>query len=177
MEARELFRERGYAGMSMQDLAERVGLKKASLYTRFPNKESLVREVLALTLRETFDGLDEGSEATWRVAYETVIHRTADLLSDRKRCVGLHLAYGVSNETPEAAAAVRTYFESLRDGIAGILSHVLDTDDADQVATDALLKLEGATLWLSTTGDQQPMKRMVALIIAESAAFVTAQKR
>ena len=51
-EARELFRNRGYAGMSMQDLAERVGLKKPSLYTRFASKESLVPEVLALTLAE-----------------------------------------------------------------------------------------------------------------------------
>ena len=44
--ARELFREKGYAGASMQDLADEVGLRKASLYMRFPNKESLVPEVL-----------------------------------------------------------------------------------------------------------------------------------
>lgn len=40
--ARELFRERGYTGASMNDLAERVGLKKSSLYNRLPSKESLV---------------------------------------------------------------------------------------------------------------------------------------
>ncbi|WP_158807662.1 TetR/AcrR family transcriptional regulator, partial [Beijerinckia sp. L45] len=59
LEARELFRDRGYDGMSMADLAARVGLKKASLYTRFPSKESLVGEVLTLTLDETFEGLAE----------------------------------------------------------------------------------------------------------------------
>ena len=47
----------------MQNLANRVGLQKASLYMRFPNKEALVPEVLNLTLSETFDHLDvEGAE-------------------------------------------------------------------------------------------------------------------
>lgn len=37
--AQELFRQCGYAGASMQALATRVGLQKASLYMRFENKE------------------------------------------------------------------------------------------------------------------------------------------
>jgi TetR/AcrR family transcriptional regulator, transcriptional repressor for nem operon len=49
--ARELFRSKGYAGASMNDLADAVGLKKSSLYVRFPNKEALVPAVLDLTLQ------------------------------------------------------------------------------------------------------------------------------
>jgi AcrR family transcriptional regulator len=49
----QCFREGPY-GASMQDLAERVGLKKSSLYMRFPNKEALVPAVVDLTLHETF---------------------------------------------------------------------------------------------------------------------------
>ncbi len=46
-EATQLFAERGYEGTSMADLAERVGLRKASLFHHFASKEVLYAAVLA----------------------------------------------------------------------------------------------------------------------------------
>jgi AcrR family transcriptional regulator len=46
-EATRLFAERGYEGASMGDLAERVGLRKASLFHHFPSKDVLYATVLA----------------------------------------------------------------------------------------------------------------------------------
>ncbi len=45
-EATRLFAERGYEGASMGDLAERVGLRKASLFHHFPSKDVLYTIVL-----------------------------------------------------------------------------------------------------------------------------------
>jgi TetR/AcrR family transcriptional regulator len=45
-EATRLFAERGYEGASMGDLAERVGLRKASLFHHFPSKDVLYSTVL-----------------------------------------------------------------------------------------------------------------------------------
>lgn len=45
-EATKLFAERGYEGASMGDLAERVGLRKASLFHHFPSKDVLYTTVL-----------------------------------------------------------------------------------------------------------------------------------
>lgn len=45
-EATRLFAERGYDGASMGDLAERVGLRKASLFHHFPSKDVLYATVL-----------------------------------------------------------------------------------------------------------------------------------
>lgn len=45
-----LFAERGYEGASMGDLAERVGLRKASLFHHFPSKEVLYATVLNVLL-------------------------------------------------------------------------------------------------------------------------------
>lgn len=46
LEATRLFAERGYEGASMGDLAERVGLRKASLFHHFPSKDVLYATVL-----------------------------------------------------------------------------------------------------------------------------------
>lgn len=169
LEARELFREHGYDGASMQDLAERVGLKKASLYTRFPSKEALVPEVLAVTLDEAFAGLPRPG-GDWRADYAEIVERIADSLTQAKRCVGLHLAYGVSGETPEARTAVEAFFTGQRDRIAAILEPGLGAEEAQIVAADTLARLEGATLWLATTGDARPMQRAKAALIAAQAA-------
>lgn len=45
-EATRLFAERGYAASSMADLAESVGLRKASLFHHFPSKDDLYSAVL-----------------------------------------------------------------------------------------------------------------------------------
>ncbi len=46
VEATRLFAERGYEGASMADLAERVGLRKASLFHHFASKDVLYASVL-----------------------------------------------------------------------------------------------------------------------------------
>jgi AcrR family transcriptional regulator len=49
-EATKLFAERGYEGTSMGDLAERVGLRKASLFHHFESKDVLYATVLGQLL-------------------------------------------------------------------------------------------------------------------------------
>jgi len=170
--ARDLFRDKGYSGASMQDLADRVGLRKASLYMRFPNKESLVPEVLTLTLRET---VPEGGpdDRPWLDIYADRIRGLAVNLADRKRCVGLHLAYGVDDHTPVAKEAVKAFFLALRGDLAAILERGLASDTAARLATDALVKIEGATLMTAVFDDREAMKRAIeaALQDAQAAAM------
>src|SRR3954466_1831138 len=44
--ARQLIQTRSYLGFSFQDVADQVGIRKASLYHHFPTKEALGIEVL-----------------------------------------------------------------------------------------------------------------------------------
>lgn len=45
-EATELFLEKGYVATTMQDIADRFGGSKQTIYARFPDKKALFREVV-----------------------------------------------------------------------------------------------------------------------------------
>lgn len=58
-DAERLVRIRGYAGFSYADLAERVGIRKASIHHHFPTKDAL-GEALVETYRQRFRDLLAG---------------------------------------------------------------------------------------------------------------------
>lgn len=52
IESLKLFAEKGYAGTSMNDIAKAVGIRKASLYSHYPGKESIFRDLLDSILKK-----------------------------------------------------------------------------------------------------------------------------
>jgi len=58
LEAAELFAIRGYHGTSMQDIAERVGMLKGSLYAHVANKEEILLEIVSTTARLFTDAVE-----------------------------------------------------------------------------------------------------------------------
>lgn len=70
--ARELLLTRSYLGLSFQDLADRVGIRKASLYHHFPSKEALGIAVIEDSLQRFQrwqDGLASQTAASQFLAY------------------------------------------------------------------------------------------------------------
>ncbi|MEU8001881.1 helix-turn-helix domain-containing protein [Catellatospora sp. NPDC049111] len=53
--AAELFAQRGYAATSTRLIAEAVGIRQASLYYHFDNKEQILAELLEATVRPSLD--------------------------------------------------------------------------------------------------------------------------
>ena len=62
-QATQLFAERGYEGTSMADLAERVGLRKASLFHHFASKEQLRSAVLERLVQRITTLIGEEAES------------------------------------------------------------------------------------------------------------------
>lgn len=56
--AARLFVDRGFAATSTREIAERVGIKQASIYYYFSTKDKILEELLALTVRPTLDQID-----------------------------------------------------------------------------------------------------------------------
>ena len=69
----KVFRDKGYEGASLNDLAEVTGLKKASLYHRFPNGKQEMAECVLNTIDQWVDNhiffplMDENKPAKLRV--------------------------------------------------------------------------------------------------------------
>jgi AcrR family transcriptional regulator len=81
--AQQLVAEKGYAAMSMDDLAARVGISKPTLYSHFATKESLV-VAAAIRDMQSFAALLEG-EAGAQTPLERLAHLMRELLQRQVR--------------------------------------------------------------------------------------------
>ncbi len=84
--AAALFRQKGFNGASMQDLAEAVGLTKSSLYHHFPSKQALLSEILELTVERGTPAVRAIAEAGLPAAERlrrAVSHHIIDLIQDQ----------------------------------------------------------------------------------------------
>jgi len=59
-----LFAKSGYAGVSMRDIANVVGIKAASLYHHFPDKQSLYLQAIARAFEDKAQGFAEALTVT-----------------------------------------------------------------------------------------------------------------
>ena len=57
--AAELFYEKGYSRVSMQDIANKVGLTKGALYNHIDNKEELLFQILTRGVKVLFPKIEE----------------------------------------------------------------------------------------------------------------------
>ncbi|WP_436775890.1 TetR/AcrR family transcriptional regulator [Yinghuangia sp. YIM S09857] len=114
----ELFAEQGFAGTSLQAIADRVGVTKAALYYHFRTKDELLDALLRPALNELDRVLDaaerrKGQAVRQRVLFEGYVdfllrHRTLAVVLDRDVSVGSH-------------PAIRPRLESITVRVRGIL--------------------------------------------------------
>jgi TetR/AcrR family transcriptional regulator len=140
-EALHLFAERGYAGTSLNEIAERVGIRRPSLLHHFPSKEALYREVfqgyvadwfarVAEALKPLMDqavGFLEGQMAAGNFRrhdpQQLILTGYAALLSYFCDLPFLNSVLGRDPLSPEALAQrldhVRTFFRAALDPAGG----------------------------------------------------------
>ena len=94
--AAQLFVTRSFGGTSTREIADRVGIRQASLYYHFAGKDEIVSVLLARTVRPTLDQLDKINEIADRsgqaAALYALIMVDTQTLADAPHNTGL-LAY------------------------------------------------------------------------------------
>jgi len=111
----KVFNERGYDGTSMEDLSQRLGISKSSIYYHVDSKEDL----LALALDRALDGLfaaaDEvsASDKPAIERLERLVRASVGVLADRLPYVTLLLRARGNTSTERRALARRREFDQL----------------------------------------------------------------
>jgi TetR/AcrR family transcriptional repressor of nem operon len=137
--ARELLLTRSYLGLSFQELADRVGIRKASLYHHFASKEVLGIELMndsqSRFIRWT-EGLTDMPAAEQILAYIRMFRDTIGA-SQRVCAIGATVGEWDCIE-PALQEAVRRFHRTQTDWLTQVASHLQAPLTAPMSAQDTL---------------------------------------
>lgn len=166
------FFERGYHGTSVRELATEAGVRSATLYYHFPNKEEILVAIMRSTLAEL---------ATVVEAATAPRHGAADQL---RTAVTTHIRFHVDHHrevflcdaelralspAPRAeVVAQRDRYEEIFRGIlrSGLATGVLDVPDVELVTRSLLAACSGVAFWF------RPAGRMTVADVADTYAEI-----
>ena len=121
-EATELFLARGYADVSMQNIADAAGVTKATLYHHFTGKESLFAEVARSQVNQFWEGIIRYAERgnSLRESLTSIARFLGDesprlvfwrLIDDMQRYLSPETLRVIFTEHPDPHDALRQLFE------------------------------------------------------------------
>ena len=173
--ATRLLQSRSYAGFSFQDIANEVGIRKASIYSHFPSKEELAREVLESSLR-VFERETVGQEqrsAQTQLEHVLSLFRRLSMGGERM-CPGGSFASVWSSTSPRLQAAVLEFTNFQLDLIEGLVkqgraegSFKLSDVTPAQQAVLIMSNIQGALLMARITGKSRILDLAIDRIQAE----------
>jgi len=114
-EAAALFAHRGYGGTSMADIAERVGVRKASLYNYYDSKGDLMLDLLERGLQ------------SWQEACQGEF--SAEMSVEARLAGYLEAALRFSQSHPEAVAIIRLAAGQIPSDLRDRASSILNQHD------------------------------------------------
>jgi TetR/AcrR family transcriptional regulator, transcriptional repressor for nem operon len=171
--AAPLFNTRGYAGTSMSDVLEAVGLHKGSVYLCFPSKEDLASAVFdysaGLMLEHCQTAIEQGGARASDQLLAFIDLYTN--LSDQQPIVGGCPILNAAIESDDAypflrervAAALRKWQTLLKEVIEGGIARgeFSEFTDANRLAALLIAGIEGALMMTRALNDVSPMRAMV----------------
>jgi AcrR family transcriptional regulator len=161
-EAAALFREQGFNGTSMADLAVEVGITKSSLYHHFPSKQALLSEIIELTVNRVTPLLLDVAQSELpfpeRLGKAVFLH-TVEAIHDQD-AVACFIEEGryLASDFMAAHVAKRDRYEEIfrRIFAEGIAAGVFVDQDA-RLAVKAILGMcNSAVRWYRPDGDHTP---------------------
>ncbi len=157
-----LFRAHGFDGVSLTDLQSATGLKKSSLYHRFPGgKVQMATSLLDGVLRGTEALLLVDIQLPLRQQITDIGERLRDFYADgRLSCLLASMSVGDPPEeiATRTAAIVNTLIDGLT-ALAVAAGH--PRLHARSLAVDAIASIEGALVLSRLTGDTSAFSRTI----------------
>jgi TetR/AcrR family transcriptional repressor of nem operon len=170
--AQDLIQRQSYSGISFQNLAKAIGIKKGSMYYHFESKEDLVVELLqraATELQEWFQQ-GEGLPAPERLERYFAVYQNR-MEPGKKLCPAGAFVGEWDNLTPAIQNRINRVFEVQIKGVEVILDAGIDAGDfarneesVQSLAHWVVSNLQGALMTSRATGSDQPFQRSLRII-------------
>lgn len=157
-----VFRDVGYEGASLAALSEASGLKKASLYHRFPDgKEQMAREVLAAAgawLEEHVLGPLAG-DGPPEARVDALIRHLNSFYSGGKQACLLNMLSSAHMQKGPFSKEIKQAFDAWIGALAAVLKDAgFDPETAQRLAERAVVLLQGSLVLARGTGSTKPFR-------------------
>ena len=147
--ATDLFREKGYHATSMNDIANGIGLKKASLYNHFSSKEMIARKVVdavCLEFENTIFNIGYKEEIAASDRLREVLDSLYRYFQDKNACILASLSMGELGDKSLPSEEVRQFKQQWIDVFTHILQARYSLDVATKMAVDIVLRIQGSLI-------------------------------
>jgi len=162
VEAQDLIQRRGFFGLSLQDLADRLSIRKPSLYAHYDSKARLGEAMVEAFEREFKEFAESGAIGSPAEKLNAFLVRFEKNIETGR--VSLHSALGLDG--PELPALIRDAYLRYRDleisWLSGVLEEGKGAGDfhfkttSESAASILVQELMGAELMSRITGSAKP---------------------
>lgn len=154
----QLFKERGYAATGMRELANKLDIKAASLYSHIKSKEEILQKICFDVAQQFFNGLEgiEKNNFTGKMRIKAAIHSHIHVIANNKDNVTVFL-----NEWKHLGEPYFSDFINLRNQYEnkfkeylkyGIDKGEFEIDDLDFTTLTILSSLNWTSNWFKKDG-------------------------
>lgn len=158
----QVFRQKGYHGATMANIADACGLQKGSIYHYFPSKEVLMSEVIN-TLSEHY------RREVFSVAYDQSISSKLRLenlgklseqifCEEEGGCLMANIGLECVLEFPQFTQRIREFFQEWIDALAFLFKDKLGESLAIVEARRTVAEIEGSVLLMVMFNDSKFLK-------------------
>lgn len=185
-EAQRLVQMRGFNGFSYADIAETLGVTKASLHYHFPSKAELGRRLIDRYRTDFIAALraidESGADTCGQLT--AYINIYARILADDRMCLCGMLAAEYTTLPPQMQQSLRAFFEGNEAWLSQLLKKGRDAHelkfkgDPKETANALTGALEGAMLVARAYGGTTHFRNSARLLVASlcSAPFKSASR-
>jgi len=156
----------GYDGTSMAQIAEACGIRKASLYHHFPDKDALVLAAIGQIhahFREHIFVLAWRGRHSAHQKLRALNKATFDFFDGREGgCLLGNFVLELMERAPQFQAPLRAYFDEWAAAIAHLFESSHNRSKARRLAFSALAQIQGAIMLMRLYRDPRHLRRALA---------------
>jgi TetR/AcrR family transcriptional regulator, transcriptional repressor for nem operon len=168
-----VFRDKGYAATTPQDLVDRLGIGKGSLYNAFTSKHALFEQALRRYGERRVAGLAKALEGPGpvRERLRTALERIADSDQGGRGCLAVNSAAELGGADAVVTAMVTSVFDRMEQAFLATVEEgqrngeISTSRDPRELASLLLATAIGMSV-TAKTGESHRMQRVISAVMA-----------